>query len=78
MVSNLMFKKSIGGSAGSTPISTNSISVGGGSHDASRVSHTGYPAAEPARPVPPGNPKPKMNGGEGTVEPPKGKAKGGK
>ncbi len=78
MVSNAMFRRSIGGSAGSAPINTHAISVGSGKFDASRVSHEGYPAAQPARPVAEGT-KPKMgnsSGPKGTVEPPKGKSRG--
>jgi hypothetical protein len=86
MVSNTLFRKSIGGAAASAPISTHAISVGDGKFDPSRVSHAGYPAAEPARKVPEGTAKPKMNsssGGapakspaaKGKVEPPKGKGK---
>jgi hypothetical protein len=83
MVSNALFRKSIGGAHGSAPISAKSISVGGGWHDPTRAQpEAGLPAREPPRPDPGGPGKPMVTSGaaakkpaaKGAVEPPKGKA----
>jgi hypothetical protein len=49
MVSNMMFRKSMGNVA---PVNALSISVGDGKHEPERVSHAGYPGQGPKMGVP--------------------------